>query len=544
MSDTRNKTNNLRWANDSNKQRIHVKDAISGRNGYYCIDCEVSMQANKGNKLHTQYFSHDPTARIGSRNCQFSDETYRHSIGIQILERIKQVMVPRLYKFPPAGTEGMAVKLKDSKLISASSVKVKEMFYRDEFGQLRWEKEDVSLKDNCIIPDLAFFDHNGDPILFIEIVATHKVDKEKLFKIMALGVDTIEITIPKHFNEIEIENIFKETTHTKWIYSYEQQNTDYLHLPKRTTEGVQSFDEYERRNFEAVGSFECKAFQISELIRRIKKCLESEQYRGASKGIADQLLRVQQNTERNRDNIHELRGRLEEEVSAEFEGRRRKLELEEKRFREEKGQFDIELGNLQERIKRELEKEFESEESKLESERTEMEGGYNIKNCELEEEERAAGIEEGSLENEERGYSSNRHPDIRRITSEIRIFESTEGNIDDRMGQIRAMQDRVRGEKESVESNIAHAQFQTTILDVSDEFDTGRIKKEFEGLREQSARAIGERDYKGTSRVAYRIGTILDRKELVYDYKQAELSNQKLCRARKILEEKLFKKWI
>ena len=73
------------------------------------------------------------------------------------------------------------------------------------FDEVDFEKEKE--KFLLIQPDVAFFDKDETPILLIEIVATHKVDPEKIVKIKRLGIDTVQVKVPKDSPQ-EIENCF------------------------------------------------------------------------------------------------------------------------------------------------------------------------------------------------------------------------------------------------------------------------------------------------------------------------------------------------
>jgi hypothetical protein len=124
-------------------------------------------------------------------------------------------------------------------------------------------------------PDVVFFDSNGKPILLIEVVATHKVSTEKKVKLKRLGIDSIQIAIPKDSPE-NIEKTFRITERTKWIYSHEQENTPYIPIPFSDSTAILSVDEDQRKLLEE--SFICRKAEINNLIRTIRRCLESKQY--------------------------------------------------------------------------------------------------------------------------------------------------------------------------------------------------------------------------------------------------------------------------
>lgn len=169
------------------------------------------MQAKKGeHKKH--HFSHDPKDIAIKGKCTYSDETERHKIAKDILQRIKQIKVPALYKYPPQVVEGKSYKIRDAQVIKAFSVRNEISFYEDENGNLSYGSNiysETGIKKYALIrPDITFFDVNEKPILLIELIATHDINEEKLSKIIRLGDDTIRISIPKESPE-KIEESLK-----------------------------------------------------------------------------------------------------------------------------------------------------------------------------------------------------------------------------------------------------------------------------------------------------------------------------------------------
>lgn len=545
MSIKREEKNILRWAKDGSDNRIHISNAISGRNGYRCIDCNVSMQANIGNKLLTPYFSHDPIDRLEKKvNCSFSDESYRHEIAKEILQRIKCIKVPSVYKFPPAGILGNAKRLSEAREIKAHSVKNEYYVYEEEDGSI--QHGDTKKESPLLIkPDVAFLNEKGDPILLIEIVATHKVDKEKLFKIMALGIDTIQVSIPAHFNEEAIENNFKITDNTEWLYNYDQQHADYFQLPERNSERIPDLNEFERRTNKELVSYECTTFQIKQLAIRIRKCLQSEQYLATAKGLADSLLRTQENTERVRDDKRQLCWRIEEQVYGEFEGKGREVETEEGNLGEEEAEFERRHGELQKEIDREIFRLFETEEGTIGYNEGNLEKRYQSKDSELAGEERELRTKERDLEDEERWFRAGCQDEIDKLEGEISQIEGTgEGGIDGRIEHIKKESREIGEQIESIEGNIRDTEFNTQILSLTDGFDPIDLRKEFDRFREQSIRAIKDRDIVGNLRVSRRIKAILEERKLLDDFVSSFHELQRNKRAKEVLRQKLYKTWI
>lgn len=283
------------YAKNIRGEEFHISEVERGRKGYYCIDCEQEMVACHSEHDRSWYFRHHVTDVKIERQCTFSNETYRHRIAKDALQRIKQIEVPAIDKYAPKGADGV-IRLREVQVIHAHTVGIEYQFYEDEAGQIRWmskpdwERTEPSGKKRHIIqPDVTFFDQRGQPILFIEIVATHKPDEDKLLKLERLCIDTVSVTIPKE-SATAIEQIFYHTDRTKWLYNHEERTTRYVPVSGRNTKEVLPVDQLQRRLFEE--SVNCRATEIGNLIRAIERCLESEQYRAVEQHLNAEVSRV------------------------------------------------------------------------------------------------------------------------------------------------------------------------------------------------------------------------------------------------------------
>jgi hypothetical protein len=366
------------YAYNIKQEVIHVSEAESGRKGYFCMGCEKELQAVKSTKVNRiSYFRHDPKNVGSNRTCIFSDETYRHKLAKEILERIKRVKVPALYKYPPKEITGLAYLLEEAKFIEARHVRTERYFYEDEDGEIIWgDKKNIDNKFLLIKPDVTFFDEKNLPILNIEIVATHKLTLDKLIKIKRLGIDTIQILIPKESPD-EIEKTFSRTDRTKWIFNQKEDYAKYLPIPEPDSKGIPSIDELQRKFFEE--SFECRAAQINNLIRSIERCLESKPYRDIESANRSELSRVTRNTEQHRQRLQEVQDRhrriIEEKyrnIGERYNRKREELEEEEGLLEThitEEERIDKEGTNYFERRRREINKEETNIDTNIERER-------------------------------------------------------------------------------------------------------------------------------------------------------------------------------
>lgn len=275
---------------------VFIGECESGRKGYFCMGCGKEMQAVKSSKgTFFPYFRHDAQASKGQLKCTYRDETYRHRLAREILQIEKSIKVPPLYKFPPDGFHGKPNLVLESQIITGSFIKSELSFFEDENCKIRWGKVDnIPNKHLLIRPDITFFDEEWNPILLIEIVATHKIDEEKYLKLQRLGLDTIQVIIPR-ISPIEINKFNKHIKYTKWVYNHVEQETIYVPVPDTDAKGISSIDELPESIFKE--SFKCRSAQIRELIRRIEKCLESEQYRQVKQHIESEIQRVKNSSE-------------------------------------------------------------------------------------------------------------------------------------------------------------------------------------------------------------------------------------------------------
>ncbi len=368
MTKGKNQIENL-YALNLKDAEIYILDAPSGRKGYFCIGCKREMQAVISKKQSRKsYFRHDPKDVQGKGKCTYSDETYRHALSKSILQEIKKIKVPPVYKYPPKGVPGFANLISDSKYIYANSVGIEYCFYENEDGSISFGKSyEPQSKYLLIKPDVTFFDEGQKPILFIELVATHKISEEKLIKIKRLGINTIQVIIPKDSPEA-ISRAFTETTNTKWVYNYEQESAKYIPVPVSTSTGIQPIDEIQRNLFEE--TIKCRSSQIRNLIRTINKCLESESYRGIEQNIRSEISRTEKNTESNRIKWNSIQSRRRTEIQdshsdeiSRIEGRREDIERshydkisgvnsEIERLRNEEERFQRRCRNLEDRYQR------------------------------------------------------------------------------------------------------------------------------------------------------------------------------------------------
>lgn len=509
------------YANDSNGVPKHISEVESGKLGYYCIGCSQEMIAKKGEVL-IHHFAHSPRDMASKAQCYYSSETHRHNLAKMILQILKRIKVPVLYKFPPDGLDGKPNKLRDARFIEAAGVKIQLSFYENEIGEIAWGRNDDSnsniKKDFLIVPDVAFFDLDDKPILLIELVATHKIDEEKLLKIKCLGIDTVQVKINRG-TPLEIESTFSHTSNTKWVYCNEQEHTTYLRIPTSHSEGIFNIDGFERELLKSSESFKCKSAQINNLIRGIRKVVESPQYKEFEQRNRGLLQKAQENTERYSER---LRGLQESHRAAIVE-----------RFADQTRDIETQIGEI-DREERRITKLYQEESERI----TGTLFAYRPEN--KSEIDRITGIIEQSGGNfrtlEER---------IREIEQEEAKFrariELEEENTDaEILGTTKRIDDLPNLEQQLREK------FEKREAEIRREFEDreGKLREEFRNLGDESVRAIQNASCPNTSRLFRRIKDILEAGESISYISNETFDLRRMRKAKKLFGEGAYKSWI
>ncbi|MBW4359363.1 hypothetical protein [Flavobacterium taihuense] len=522
------------YAKNVKGEPIYILEAESGRKGYWCMGCDTEMEAVKRikNIHHKSYFRHIAKDKDIERKCTFSNQDYRHRLAIDILQRTKRIKVPNLYKYAPDGSE--AILLEETKFVEAHSVRAELTFYEDDNGKVQWGKNpEIENKNLLIRPDVTFFDIHGKPILLIEIVVTHKLDDDKKAKINRLGINTIQITIPKDSPENIAKNLLI-TKNTKWVFNNVEQNTNYFQLPNRASERILPIDTIEMGFFRE--SFVCRENQIRNLIRGLKKCVGSQHYRSVERKLESEISRIEEATRKHQSRLDEIQAGIEREIHSELESRREELEsrrgkLEENGLDLEKRYFkrrqeitdeqadtdrEIELRHRIGKSEEDIRREFESEEARIDSElsRIKREQGHIV----------------DEIQSESR-FEENFDGEKLRIEDEERDLEQEFADLE-------------RQEREGFES--LRKKFQP------DEGTNGeftkftieeRIRSEFERKHEQVVERVNNRDVQPNDELSERIKTILELRGVLDDYNDVQATLERCRTGKEIVKIGSYKEW-
>lgn len=473
MSTKSNKENVYAYKGDRAREAdiIHISKvphSESGRgDGYYCLGCKRQMQAVKPTQVKS-YFRHDAKINKGLPKCTYSDETYRHKLSKTILQGMKKIKVPRVYKFSPEDRKAKAFLIRDSEYIEAHTVLIEHYIFEDSKGEIQIDHgvKEPETKGLVIKPDVTFLDSYGKPILLIEIVATHKPKLEKLAKLKRLGIDAIQISIPKDSPE-NIERTFHTTRRTKWIYNGEEEKADYIQLSESHGDGVFEIDELQRKFFEE--NFKCRSSQIGELIRGIERILGAEHYKRLEGDFRSEIRRVEGNTERNRERLGQLRRKHGEIGASKHQERRGLLSRDQDKFQE---YFrDLEGRYLGKRA------ELEDEETRIEDEIAEIE--FKLQGLES----RTEGI----------GYTIERERDaverIRRDNEYLRL--KLEGLPEKHRADEERVRERIGAEEELIRTKEEQVQRLIDTASETFEKDEERLARENDSYRAGLDEQIG-----------------------------------------------------
>lgn len=454
------------WCKDGNGKVIKIENATRGKRNYFCPECSCQMIAKIGEE-RAAHFAHDATDVEHYGKCEGTYMTYAHQVASTIIQRLKYVKVPNLRKYPPSGMQGKAILLKKSREIKADRVENEMQFYEDSNGKICWGRRIDFTADNTknalIKPDISFFDANNVPILLIEIHVTHEVKEEKLIKIQHLGIDTIEITIGRHLRSEEIEKVITSASKTVWIYNHERESTKYISSEATIEQSSDSIDEFERTISQSGESFKCRKSQISNVIRGIRKYMESSEFGVQEHSIDLQTERFEQEKAAFDAGFESLQKQADEELRIEFAERRTAIE---------RGRATIQqrLRELAEN-KKELGERYYRKREQLTSSETE----YRPE-CQPEIERLEREIEEHKFYDESNaGVVRNFESEEKRIAEEtIRIRQSYIRESSDREGKLQSM----RREKAK--------------LDSDEERIERELRAEFEGLEESERKQYTE----------------------------------------------------
>ncbi|MFD2247206.1 hypothetical protein [Pontibacter ruber] len=461
---------------------LHITSAQSGANGYYCIGCNSQMIAYFGKRQ--PHFKHHPNDVEKSQECTWSDETYRHKIAKEILQRLKEVRVPKVSIAVPKEHGGGSVTIAPASTVRASKVLIERYIYEDEHGQIKIGKEfdDMGGRRHLLVkPDVLFLNEQNKPILIIELCATHKTDEEKRMKLMHLGIDSIELLIPKAANPQEIEKNIISLNNSKWLYSNEQAKTKFnpaAHLANKPGIVI----DREPGDIPKGETLQCRLFRIKECIRGIKKFMGSGDYAEGRRAVEDGLSRAKGNAERAGEELADrdrraratAKGAILQLVDIE-RAKAKALEPEEECIRREEDK-ERGLDKEQERDYKSLEERYYEKRDRLIREQSEVRAGESYPDGEM----GSRRTELIARVTELREYQSR----LERIKRERIKLGTEEAGISRYKGQLRDEERRIELEEKQANDASERAAKQREAFSKECEQQTANITRVEQDIRE------------------------------------------------------------
>ena len=505
------------WAKNVKGSHVFIIASESGRKGYYCIGCSKEMEAviQKKNPSRKSFFRHVPVdIEKGEKACTFSNREYRENLATIILQRLKRIKVPAVYKFSPNNKTDPPNLLQPSKFITAHKVRSQVWFYEDKNGNIKHGKNpDIAKRYLLIRPDVVFFDIYGKAILFIELVITHKIDDEKRIKLRRLGIDTISIIVPRS-SEQEIEDNFNTTQRIKWEYNGIEADTEYVPIPSGTPTGILELDEEQRRIFEE--GYACRKSRLSNTIRTIKRCVGAKPYRRAERKFEQEISRIEKATKRAFKELGRMESAARKDVDLGLASRRKAIDVKLEEFEQTKSQFESEESDLENRY---FTKDREIRENQDQILRDIARGGEN----EIARERFEEGIEA------ERRLIESRIEETRATAK--RISEKGEG-LPDQFRQFEEREsEKFEIEKGRTEGKAGELQFELDNFGESIIRGKKQLEDEFESIRKQSIKRINEEDTNGGGELSKGIAQLSEIRGILSNYRERQSAFQRYKKA-------------
>ena len=542
------------WAKNLEGDYVHISQAQSGAQGYYCLGCGKEMLAAKGiiKKHHFRHAVKD--ADNSKKECVNSSREYREKLAYFYFMRVKKITVPAVYKYPPKGIDGFPYLIKEKQTIYAHRVAREITFFEDENGIIRSGKNTkVDERYLWIRPDAVFYDINDKPILFIEFIVTHKPDTDKLNKLRRLGINTVQIIVPKKTEE-ELEKEISRASKVKWTYNEIESDTEYISIPQGNSEGIPPIDEEQRKLFEE--SFACRRAQVENLIRSIRRCVESQSYKRTELQFEREISRIEEAAKRHRERLDELERKYEEDIFAEFksearsiEERGRNLGEKDKKWREYYSDVETRFYSESRKLKQEQEITREQISSKFGIRNTEegIREEYNdrIKNIRREEEYIAR--EEEHILNRER---ADKEEEINYIEHIKRLDSDEQSRSKSKINRISKQIEDVERTMESLSADFAreNAKLESEYLNLEEQLREGirNRKTENRSRLEEFRKSIlqfmaGEMPF--GIELSDRIKKLSEARRFLYNYEERKRSEERLRIIIECIRKGDYKKW-
>lgn len=327
---------------------VFIKNVQGGRKGYKCIGCNRPLEAVQKKKYpeHKSFFRHFNVNK--TFHCNFNSKKYLERKIEQIIMELGFIYLPKLYKYPPFERDDFPpILLRDNQTLKPHSIKAQVSFFLNEYGELMsGAKTGVTDKKFHIRPDLTFFNEDGQPILFLEIVITNAIDEEKKAKLIEIGIDTIQIEIIPAPLE-ELIQIIQSGSTIKWVYNNEEFHTKYIFVPRENEKELSEFDSEQKKLF--TESVTCRKSRIRNLIYQIRTILGTKQYGNLKKNLESEIKRIEEFRKSAESRLGKMESTEKDRVYSEFAEEETELGRFEKKERERSQRITGDHSDLEER---------------------------------------------------------------------------------------------------------------------------------------------------------------------------------------------------
>lgn len=504
---------------------VYIADAPSGR-GYSCLGCTRDMQAVK-HKLsgYTDFFRHDAKYVEQGNKCTFSDHVYRKGIAITSLLLEKRIKVPAIRKYSPTDPDAAPMEIEPARFINATEVKANIIFYEDENGVVKMA-ETMPEGNNILLfkPDVVFFNSKKQPILLIEIVKSFKINDDIKANLRRLGINTLQITLPKESREAIYDSLF-QTGRSKWIYTNEQQFTKYVQPAPGDFGGTEPSDEVERKLHEE--SVTCRVNQIANLIRSVIKCYQSEQYREIEQRLSGKLLETRRLVETNRKRRDQLESELGDELDQQYHSQLEGLAIRQGELRKEQIQFSNYKADLETRYRTKAaeleyeaanfrleEIEFENEEFRVRSETANVDAAFERAGRTITERAGDLELESQVCVSRLSGEANRIATDICEKTADIFKLQQTIDDLPNEFERLRS------AAEEKITDEINTIQQQEDGLPEQFKQQEIQLERQYEKLRAETISAVEREDCNGSTPISGSIKILFDRRAKLADLEQ------------------------
>jgi hypothetical protein len=526
LNNTRYNEQDNDWAKDVQDNAIHISQAKSGAQGYYCMGCDKEMVAAKGLKKKHYFRHHAIDVDTSKVECVHASRIYREKLAYFYFQRTKTIIVPDVYKYPPKGVEGNPMLLQEKETIIAHKVEKEVTFYEDEYGKIhRGKNTNVDERFLWIRPDAVFFDEFDKPILFIEFVITHKPDTEKLNKLQRLGINTVQIIIPK-LPEEELEKTISKVSKVKWAYNEIESNTEYIRIPTGNSEGILQIDEEQRKLF--AESYKCRTAQLNNLLRSINRSLESKSYKDVERLFEHEIQRIEKATREHQSRLDDIQAGIENEIHSELESRRENIESRRSKLRERSSDLERRYFKRREEIT----------EEQADTDR-EIKLRYRVGRSE-EDIRREFGIEETRVDDEQNIVKRQEgYVDIN-LREESRFADDFEGKKSKLEREFGELEKKEREWFEILRDGIQSKDEEYRKLKV--EVEDG-LRSEFEREHQQIIERVNNRDVQSNDELSERIKTILELRGFLDNYDNEKSTLERHRKGISIIKNGTWKEW-